>query len=126
MNTMELVRFVERAHPRHSAPRTPAPLFHSELIGPARHAILRARQFLLNEQQENGSWIGVQTGDASLPSQLLLLLAYLCREQSDLAQQAAATILEQQLPCGGWSLVPNGPPDVSTSVQAYFALKLSG
>jgi squalene-hopene/tetraprenyl-beta-curcumene cyclase len=126
MNTMELVRFVERANPRSSDPHSPAPLFPSELIGPARQAILCARQYLLSDQRENGSWVGNQTGDASLPSQLIFLLTYLQREDSSLVKQAAATILDQQLPNGGWSLVPDGTPNVSVSVQAYFALKLSG
>jgi squalene-hopene/tetraprenyl-beta-curcumene cyclase len=81
---------------------------------------------LLSEQLENGSWVGIRTADASLPSQLVLMLAYLGQEQTELAQQAAAAISNQQLPCGGWSVLPSRRPDLSTSVQAYFALKLSG
>ncbi|MEX2307854.1 MAG: prenyltransferase/squalene oxidase repeat-containing protein [Pirellulales bacterium] len=123
---MELVRTVQRAHQRSTSTRQTRPLFPSELIGPARHAILRARQFLLGEQREDGSWLGYQTTDASLASQFLLTLAYLGQEESEPAQHVAATIIQQQLPCGGWSLMPNGPPVVSTSVQAYFALKLAG
>lgn len=126
MNTMELVRYGEPAHRRHRAPRTPAPLFYSELIGPVRQAILRGRQLLLSEQQKDGSWLGKQSSDAALPSQLIFLLTYLEEEHATLARQAAATILDLQLPSGGWSRVPNGPPDVSVSVQAYFALKLTG
>lgn len=126
MNTMELVRLVERAQPRPASTRTPPPPFRSELIGPVRQAILCARQFLLSEQRDDGSWLGRQTGDVSLPSQLILSLAYLDREGSQLAEQAVATILAQQLPNGGWSRGADGQPDVSISVQAYFALKLAG
>ncbi len=127
MNTMELVHIVsERAHPRPTASRPQALLFTSELIGPTRQAVLRARDVLLSEQRDDGSWLGTQTGDASWPSQLVFYLAYREQEQGELAQRAVATILDQQLPSGGWSLAPGGPADVSTSVQAYFALKLTG
>jgi len=126
MNTMELVRFVERARPRQTAVRSRGPLYFSELIGPTRQAILLARQFLLNEQRDDGSWLGSQRCDATLPSQLIFWLAFSEQDDSQLAQRAAAAILAQQLPNGGWSLVPKGMADVSTSVQAYFALKITG
>jgi squalene-hopene/tetraprenyl-beta-curcumene cyclase len=126
MNTMELVHFAsrrERAAQRSSPPTTPP--FPAELIQPARHAILCARQYLLGEQRSDGSWVGIQHSDVSLASQLVFLLTFLGCQESELVEQAAATILDEQLPDGGWSLVPGGPPDVSTSVQAYFALKLA-
>jgi squalene-hopene/tetraprenyl-beta-curcumene cyclase len=126
MNTMELVRFVERAEPRSSSRREATPLFYTQLAGPARQAILRARQHLLSEQAEDGSWCGLQTGDASLSSQLIFLLAFAGAENSPLLQQAAATILDMQLPDGGWSRGSAGAADIGVSCQAYFALKLSG
>ncbi len=61
-----------------------------------------------------------------MASQLVFLQTYLGREDSELTQQCAAAIIHQQGSHGGWSVIPNGPPDVSASVQAYFALKLSG
>jgi squalene-hopene/tetraprenyl-beta-curcumene cyclase len=48
------------------------------------------------------------------------------RNDAELIQQSAATILHDQRPDGGWSVLPEGPSDVSASVQAYFALKLAG
>jgi squalene-hopene/tetraprenyl-beta-curcumene cyclase len=57
---------------------------------------------------------------------LILLQTYLNHDEPNLTEQAAATILSQQLPEGGWPLVPDGTADLSTSVQAYFALKISG
>jgi squalene-hopene/tetraprenyl-beta-curcumene cyclase len=127
MNAMELVHFVSRGErPRERSARSAPPPFYPELIRPVRAAIVRARQLLLSEQRSDGSWRSVQTGDASLASQLVLLLAYLGQEDSELVEQSAAAILDQQVVSGGWSLVRGGPVDLSTSVQAYFALKLSG
>jgi squalene-hopene/tetraprenyl-beta-curcumene cyclase len=54
------------------------------------------------------------------------MLAYLERDESELAEQCAATIRYEQRPDGGWSTTPDGATDLSASVQAYFALKLMG
>jgi squalene-hopene/tetraprenyl-beta-curcumene cyclase len=54
------------------------------------------------------------------------MLAYLERDESELAEQCAATIRYEQRPDGGWSTTPDGVTDLGASVQAYFALKLTG
>lgn len=127
MNTKELVHYVAAVRGRRTSPAKPitAPSYH-QLLTPLRSAVARARQYLLSQQQPDGSWRGHQGGDASLAGSLVLTLAYLGREESELAAQAAAAILEQQLPLGGWSRIPDGPPDLGTSVRAYFALKVTG
>ncbi len=127
MNSMELVRFptpgARLQRPR--AKKTPPPFCH-ELVGPARNAIVRARHLLLTRQRSDGTWLGRQTGDVPLASQLVFLLTYLDRSDSDLAQHCAATILGEQRPDGGWSGMAEEFADISASVQAYFALKLMG
>jgi squalene-hopene/tetraprenyl-beta-curcumene cyclase len=130
MNTTELVRFTRaKMRPnKTSAPPTLLPSYY-ELVVPVRQSILRARQFLLSQQQMDGSWRGTQRCDASLAAQWILLQVYLQddgTELEDLCEQAAAAILDQQLPDGGWALAPGGPADLNISVQAYFALKLAG
>jgi squalene-hopene/tetraprenyl-beta-curcumene cyclase len=40
--------------------------------------------------------------------------------------KAGRYLVEKSLPEGGWALYPGGPPDVSSSTKAYFALKLLG
>jgi squalene-hopene/tetraprenyl-beta-curcumene cyclase len=35
-------------------------------------------------------------------------------------------MLQQQLPGGGWALFPGGPLEISASVKAYWALKITG
>jgi squalene-hopene/tetraprenyl-beta-curcumene cyclase len=127
MNTTDLVHYVSTGErPRPIAARPAPSASYHQLVAPSRLGILRARQFLFSEQQTDGSWCGHAAGDASLASQWILLLAYLGQEHSDKAEQAARTILDAQLPGGGWSQFPGGPVDVSTSVQAYFALKITG
>ncbi len=55
-----------------------------------------------------------------------MLLAFLDREDSELARRLARYLVDRQLPAGGWAMYPGGEMDVGGSVKAYFALKLTG
>src|SRR5262249_5005068 len=89
-------------------------------------AIERTRSWLLGEQHDDGHWVAELEGDTILESEYILLLAFLGRHTEPIARKAAAYILKQQLPGGGWTIYPGGPLDISVSVKAYFALKLTG
>ncbi|MCE5269359.1 MAG: terpene cyclase/mutase family protein [Planctomycetaceae bacterium] len=91
-----------------------------------RRAIHRTRQWLLSRQDADGSWCAELEGDTILESETILLLAFLGHEDSDTARQCAAYLVEKQLPGGGWAMYPGGQPEISGSVKAYFALKLTG
>lgn len=97
-----------------------------KLGGLVRRAITRTRQWLLDQQRPDGHWVAELEGDTILESETIILLAYLGREDCDLARRAAAYIIEKQLPEGGWAMYPGGQPEISGSVKAYFALKLTG
>ncbi len=70
--------------------------------------------------------MGELEGDTILESETILLLAFLGEERSDLARRCARYLLEKQLPDGGWAMYPGGGVEISGSVKAYFALKLTG
>ncbi len=89
-------------------------------------AIERTRDYLLSRQAPEGYWVGELEGDTILESEYILLLAYLGRADSPTAKRAANYILKKQLPGGGWAIYPKGPLDVSASVKAYWALKITG
>jgi len=106
-------------------------------------AIGRSRDHLLSIQHDEGYWVGELEGDTILESEYILLLAFLdgCERQArdpdrrllepdspwaEKARRAANYILQKQLPTGGWAIYPGGPLEISASVKAYFALKLTG
>jgi squalene-hopene/tetraprenyl-beta-curcumene cyclase len=91
-----------------------------------RRTIARTRRWLLGRQQSDGHWIAELEGDTILESETILLLAFLGHEETPLARRAAEHLIETQLPGGGWAMYPGGGVDVSASVKAYFALKLTG
>jgi squalene-hopene/tetraprenyl-beta-curcumene cyclase len=90
------------------------------------NAIRKTRDYLLSKQADDGSWCAELEGDTILESEYILLLAYLGRGQSEIARECAGYIAQQQLPTGGWAIYPGGPLEISASVKAYWALKITG
>jgi squalene-hopene/tetraprenyl-beta-curcumene cyclase len=94
--------------------------------GSVRRSIARTRQWLLHQQNDDGCWCAELQGDTILESETILLLAFLEIENSQLAKEAAAYLVQHQLADGGWAMYPGGEMEISGSVKAYFALKLTG
>lgn len=93
-------------------------------------AISQAQGWLFRAQDSSGFWVGELEGDTILESEYLLLLKFLGLENTvtgkEKFKKIANYLKQKQLPCGGWNIYPGGPPEVSASVKAYFALKLAG
>ncbi len=89
-------------------------------------AILRAQAFLLSSQAPDGHWVGELEADTTITSEYLFLTHLLDRVDREREAKAVRYILSRQLPDGGWNLYEDGPADLSASIKAYFALKLSG
>src|SRR5690554_5859119 len=127
MDVSRLVRIVRMDSGEDAAgPHAPSWSTYQPLAAPLRRALLRTRQWLLAEQHPEGYWAGELEGDSILESEYILLLAFLGRHQTSTARKAAHYLLKEQLPGGGWAMYPGGPVEISGSVKAYFALKLTG
>jgi squalene-hopene/tetraprenyl-beta-curcumene cyclase len=104
------------------------------LLATASRAARRGSSWILGLQREDGFWCGELAADSTLESDWLLLLLWLYPPQGGVwnpparekVDRAARSILQRQLPDGGFNIYPSGPSDVSASVKAYFALKLAG
>ncbi|MCA1594931.1 MAG: squalene--hopene cyclase [Chloroflexi bacterium] len=91
-----------------------------------KKAVKVARACLLGMQRPTGYWCGELEGDSILESEYILLMYSLGRHRDPLTQKVAAYLRKRQTPRGGWCPYPGAPDDVSASIKAYFALKLSG
>ncbi|MDF1745176.1 MAG: prenyltransferase/squalene oxidase repeat-containing protein, partial [Gimesia sp.] len=100
-----------------------APFDHPEHL---LKGIARSRDYLLSLQHNDGYWVGELEGDSILESEYILLLTFLGNQTSEDAIQAANYLMDTQMPDGGWNMYPEGPIEISASVKAYFALKLTG
>ena len=94
----------------------------------------RASLALLQQQAPEGFWCGELTADTTLESDYILLQLWLYQPEGAVwnpptrarVGKAAQSILERQLPDGGFNTYSGGPAEVSASVKAYCALKLAG
>jgi len=96
------------------------------LVASAGKSVLLATDWFTSQQHADGHWCAELEGDTILESEYILLLAWLGNENSEVARKAARYIRSKQQSHGGWSLFPGGDLDISVSVKAYFALKLTG
>src|SRR5438477_8255052 len=85
-----------------------------------------ARKYLFSQQDEDGYWCGELEADTTLESDYILLHTLLGTGTQERFAKCAVYILRQQNEDGGWSIYAGGPSNISASVKAYLALKLSG
>ena len=90
------------------------------------HAIQHGTEALLACQDPAGFWVHELEADVTITSEYLLLRRWLGIPEP--AQEAKATrhILSLQLADGGWPTYANGPANISATVKACFALKMTG
>jgi squalene-hopene/tetraprenyl-beta-curcumene cyclase len=92
----------------------------------ATHALARARDHLLDLQHEQGWWQGELETNVTMDAEDLLMRHFL--GVSDEAHTAAEArwIRSQQRSDGTWATFYGGPGDLSTTIEAYVALRLAG
>ena len=99
----------------------------SSAVGTAAAAALRhARERLVALQAPAGWWKGELRTNVTMDAEDLLLRHFLGILRSDELDQAARWIRSQQRPDGTWATFFGGPPQLSTTVEAYAALRLAG
>jgi squalene-hopene/tetraprenyl-beta-curcumene cyclase len=85
-----------------------------------------AREKLLALQQPDGHWRGLLQTNVSMDAEDLLLREFLGIRDEKRARGAAAWIRSQQRVDGSWANFAGGPGDLSTTVEAYWALRVAG
>jgi squalene-hopene/tetraprenyl-beta-curcumene cyclase len=104
------------------------------LVDGALQAARKTTAYFSQTQFEPGYWWAELTADTTLESDYILLQLWLHPPRNGvwnpptraLIAKAVQSILERQLPDGGFNIYPQGPTDLSATVKAYFALKLAG
>ncbi len=104
------------------------------LVAEASRGMRSAAEALLAMQRPQGYWWGELTADTTLESDYILLQLWMYPPVDGawnpptrpLIDKAVRSILERQLPDGGFNIYPQGPTEISATVKAYCALKLAG
>lgn len=85
-----------------------------------------ARQHLLTLQSPAGWWKGEVETNVTMEAEDLLLREFLGIRTSQQTAETAEWIRSRQHDDGTWGIFFGGPPDLSTTIEAYVALRLAG
>lgn len=85
-----------------------------------------ARSWLAGQQDSDGHWAFELEADATIPSEYILLNHYLDEVDDETESKLVNYLKETQGDHGGWPLYHDGDFNLSASVKAYYALKLTG
>lgn len=91
-----------------------------------KFTVNRAIDYAFSIQHQEGYWIGRLDSNSTMEAEYLMLLKFLGIEDPDIWRRVANHILSQQREDGTWGQYYQGPGDLSTTVECYFALKLAG
>jgi squalene-hopene/tetraprenyl-beta-curcumene cyclase len=88
--------------------------------------LARARDRLLVLQESGGWWRAELETNVTMDAEDMLLRQFLGIREADVTARQAARIRSQQRADGTWANFAGGPGDLSTTIEAYVALKLAG
>jgi squalene-hopene/tetraprenyl-beta-curcumene cyclase len=88
-----------------------------------RDAVGRAQQHLIARQDAAGWWKGELRTNVTMDAEDLLLRQFLGILGADELEAAARWIRSQQRADGTWANFEGGPGDLSTTIEAYTALR---
>jgi squalene-hopene/tetraprenyl-beta-curcumene cyclase len=94
--------------------------------GDPERALTLARDHLLSLQKPDGHWRGLLETNVTMDAEDLLLRAFLGISDGERSRRAAAWIRSKQGADGSWANFAGGPGDLSTTIEAYWALRLAG
>ncbi|MEW5825598.1 MAG: squalene--hopene cyclase [Candidatus Bipolaricaulota bacterium] len=89
-------------------------------------ALERATAHLLGLQNQDGYWWAELESNVTITAEHVFLRHILGNTDPEERTRAAATLLRAQRPDGTWANWAGGPGELSTTVEAYVALKMSG
>src|SRR6476659_1779541 len=92
----------------------------------AEVALERACEHLLSLQDGAGWWRGELQTNVTMDAEDMLLREFLGVREPAGTERSAAWIRSQQRADGTWANFHDGPGELSTTVEAYWALRLAG
>jgi squalene-hopene/tetraprenyl-beta-curcumene cyclase len=90
-------------------------------------AIARSQEYLLHLQnQEQGLWVGEVEANSTLTSEYIYFMHFMGTVDPLRQRKMVHYLKETQLTDGSWNIHYEGPGDLSTTLEAYCAMKLAG
>jgi squalene-hopene/tetraprenyl-beta-curcumene cyclase len=98
----------------------------SGLLDKVSKAARKTQSYYVSEQHADGYWWYELESNVSITSEYLMLLYFLGIRDEEKYKKIVHHILKNQRLDGTWALYWEGKGDLSTTIEAYFALKLAG
>jgi len=89
-------------------------------------AVHKTQTYYFGQQYPDGYWWYELESNVTITAEYLMLLDFLELRDDETDRKIVTNILRHQRSDGTWALYKGGPGDISTTVEAYFALKLAG
>ncbi len=91
-----------------------------------RAAIARTQAYLIGSQSPEGWWWGELESNVTITAEYLFLTHFLGVGDPERWTKIAAYLRDHQRADGTWGIYYDAPGDLSTTIEAYFALKMAG
>ncbi|HEV3194663.1 MAG TPA: squalene--hopene cyclase [Candidatus Cybelea sp.] len=91
-----------------------------------QQSLKRAVEWLLQAQSTEGWWSGELETNVTMTAEHVLLFRFLGLPLETFSAGAILHMLRNQREDGSWALYYDGPADLSTTIEAYVALKVLG
>lgn len=99
---------------------------HLQLTAEVESAAARAVQYLLDNVQPDGHWVGELRSNPTVTAEYVFLYQALGLDLSASIDGLRQWFLSIQKKDGSWGIAPFYPGDVSTTTEVYLALKIMG
>ncbi len=98
-----------------------------DVVAPSTGAAVNAAvDHLLDRQHADGWWVGELETNVTMTAEHVLLLTFLGLPTNDIRDGAIRHLLGAQREDGSWANYHDGPADLSTTIEAYVALRVLG
>jgi squalene-hopene/tetraprenyl-beta-curcumene cyclase len=107
----------------------PASIWKKKTMGtnsPLDVAIEQSCEFFFREQLPEGYWWAELESNVTISAEYIMLFHFLGMVDKSRERKLANYILSKQTDEGFWTIHYGGAGDLSTTIEAYFALKLAG
>ena len=98
----------------------------STLASEARSSLAHAVNYSLESAKSDGHWVGEMRSNATITAEYIFLRQALGLYFEADAEALGRWILSDQNEDGSWAVAPSYPGDVSSTTEAYLALKILG
>ncbi len=112
--------------PRKTKNKPVAVAGHTGLLDSISEALEKTQAYYREQQHRDGYWWYELESNVTITAEYLMLFHFLGLKDQERDRKIASHILRNQRSDGTWAIYRGGKGDLSTTVEAYFALKLAG